>query len=389
MLAIAITMMTLGQILFAVPQLVAKYSESKAYLPLALFLLANGVIALGPIIFSALPEFYDLYIALIFSAFLALAPLLWLYVEAITSTRTWCWHRKHLIDIMPIVLGVITTSLLISLSAEQMAMIFAKDSDIEQGYLLVVVLFMFSSMLVWLLQSAYYLQRIIRRLLNYRIKLKQHFANHEQRDLAWLSWVLFIVVMIWCLAFSGLMLILLRDIDLFSYWFGALLLLILVWTMAYWGLRQKPGFTEQYLTQTLSTGDSELITTVEHKKYQRSALAQEQAQRIAEKLTASMVQEKLYLDANISLYKLAKHLTISANYISQTLNQSLGYSFFDFINHWRVEEAKTLLVTSSASVLDISLQVGFNARSSFYKVFKKQTGMTPSEYRKSHTHSAI
>lgn len=389
MLAIAITMMTLGQILFAVPQLVAKYSESKAYLPLALFLLANGVIALGPIIFSALPEFYDLYIALIFPAFLALAPLLWLYVEAITSTRTWCWHRKHLIDIMPIVLGVITTSLLICLSAEQMAMIFAKDSDIEQGYLLVVVLFMFSSMLVWLLQSAYYLQRIIRRLLNYRIKLKQHFANHEQRDLAWLSWVLFIVVMIWCLAFSGLMLTLLRDIDLFSYWFGALLLLILVWTMAYWGLRQKPGFTEQYLTQTLSTGDSELITTVEHKKYQRSALAQEQAQRIAEKLTASMVQEKLYLDANISLHKLAKHLTISANYISQTLNQSLGYSFFDFINHWRVEEAKILLVTSSASVLDISLQVGFNARSSFYKVFKKQTGMTPSEYRKSHTHSAI
>ena len=389
MLAIAITMMTLGQILFSFPQLLAKYSESKAYLPLALFLLANGVIALGPIIFSALPEFYDLYIALIFPAFLALAPLLWLYVEAITSMRAWCWHRKHLIDIMPIVLGVITACLLISLSAEQMAMIFAKDSDIEQGYLLVVVLFMFSSMLVWLLQSAYYLQRIIRRLLNYRIKLKQHFANHEQRDLAWLSWVLFIVVMIWCLAFSGLMLTLLRDIDLFSYWFGALLLLILVWTMAYWGLRQKPGFTEQYLTQTLPTGDSELITTVEHKKYQRSALAQEQAQRIAEKLTASMVQEKLYLDANISLHKLAKHLTISANYISQTLNQSLGYSFFDFINHWRVEEAKTLLVTSSASVLDISLQVGFNARSSFYKVFKKQTGMTPSEYRKSHTHSAI
>jgi AraC-like DNA-binding protein len=84
----------------------------------------------------------------------------------------------------------------------------------------------------------------------------------------------------------------------------------------------------------------------------------------------------------LSLQKFASHVTISPNYISQTLNETLSVNFFDFVNKWRIEAAKPQIITNKNTVLDVALAVGFNARSSFYKAFKQETGQTPSEYRK-------
>ena len=70
------------------------------------------------------------------------------------------------------------------------------------------------------------------------------------------------------------------------------------------------------------------------------------------------------------------------NYISQTLNETLSINFFDFVNQWRIEAAKPKIIANQDTVLNIALEVGFNARPSFYKAFKQETGITPSEFRK-------
>lgn len=72
------------------------------------------------------------------------------------------------------------------------------------------------------------------------------------------------------------------------------------------------------------------------------------------------------------------------NYLSQTLNETLGVSFFGFVNQWRIEASKSELQTSADPVLKIALDVGFNACSSFYKAFKKEAGITPGEFRNKH-----
>jgi AraC-like DNA-binding protein len=59
-------------------------------------------------------------------------------------------------------------------------------------------------------------------------------------------------------------------------------------------------------------------------------------------------------------------------------------NFFDFVNKWRIETAKPKIIANEDTVLNIAFGVGFNARSSFYKVFKKETGKTPTEFRKSY-----
>jgi AraC-like DNA-binding protein len=380
----AITMITLGKIVFCLPQLLMRAVNIQTYFPLALFVIANGVFACGPAVFLLFPTWDTIYIAAIFPAWLTLGPALWLYVEGLTSDTPWRIQPKHTVQLIPLVLGLIVMGLILSLGQEMRHAIFRDGADIDAGFPLVVVVSMFLAMLLWAVQSGYYVIRIIIRLSMYRKQLKDLFASNEQRELGWLSWILFIITSTWILAFASLMSTFIQDNSLFGYRFGAILLLILVWTLAYWGLRQKPGFEGRYKSEVFDMPAPENVDSAESKKYERSALNIEQALRIADKVNKTMEQEQLHLDPNLSLHKLARHVAISPNYISQTLNETMKTNFFDFVNKWRIETAKPKIIANEDTVLNIAMDVGFNARSSFYKVFKKETGKTPTEFRRSH-----
>src|SRR3712207_3470842 len=121
-------------------------------------------------------------------------------------------------------------------------------------------------------------------------------------------------------------------------------------------------------------------------KYERSTLTPERAERYLKRLVELMESERPYVDGDLSLQKLAGRLSIPAQHLSQTLNGRLNRSFTDFVNAYRVEDAKRRLKDPSLkhySVLAIAEEVGFNSKSSFNAVFKKHTGMTPSEFRNS------
>ncbi len=380
----AITMITLGQIGFCLPQLFARALLIQTYFPLLIFFIANAVIALGPTVFLLFPAWNTVYIAAIFPAWLLLGPALWLYVEGLTSDSPWRIQSKHIIQIIPFALGLITSGLIISLPLELRQLIFSEGANIDSGFPLVVIVSMFLAMLLWALQSGYYVIRIFIRLSKYRQQLKDLFASNEQRELGWLSWVLIITISSWGFSFVNLMSTLLQDNALFGYRFGSTLLLILVWTLAYWGLRQKPGFEGRYKDDESDILAPESTDSERSKKYERSALSKDQSQRIADKINAAMAQQNLHLDPSLSLHKLARYVAISPNYISQTLNETMDTNFFDFVNKWRVETAKPKIIANEDTVLNIALDVGFNARSSFYKVFKKETGKTPTEFRLLH-----
>src|SRR5439155_27331821 len=88
---------------------------------------------------------------------------------------------------------------------------------------------------------------------------------------------------------------------------------------------------------------------------------------------------------DLSLPKLAAKLALPTHHLSQIINARLNQNFFDFINSYRVEEAKQMLLDPAKkhySLLVISEEVGFNSKSAFNTAFKKQTSLTPSEFRK-------
>jgi AraC-like DNA-binding protein len=123
--------------------------------------------------------------------------------------------------------------------------------------------------------------------------------------------------------------------------------------------------------------------TNEKPKYSGSILETEEKDRILNELLELMKKEKPYLSPAVSLSILADQLDISSKHLSQVINENLGRNFYDFINQYRVEEAKIKIQkNSNKTFLEILYDVGFNSKAVFNNSFKKHTGMTPREFKK-------
>jgi AraC-like DNA-binding protein len=106
---------------------------------------------------------------------------------------------------------------------------------------------------------------------------------------------------------------------------------------------------------------------------------------MAQRLREFMQTEKPWLNPDLNLEELAVALGQKPKVLSVVINETLGQNFFDFINHYRIDEAKRLLtnpVDKKTTVLEVLYHVGFNSKSSFNTLFKKYTGLTPTEFRK-------
>ena len=152
--------------------------------------------------------------------------------------------------------------------------------------------------------------------------------------------------------------------------------------MGYLGLRQPAIFTQAFVSQQTAIEES-VNQTVE--KYHRSGLDKETSLVFLNELASHMETNKPYLEGDLVLPQLARQLGISANYLSQVINEQLKVNFYDFINGYRVEDAKRLMKNTgqkNSNILNIALDSGFNSKSAFYTAFKKATSMTPTQYRK-------
>ncbi|OXG07037.1 helix-turn-helix protein [Flavobacterium araucananum] len=93
---------------------------------------------------------------------------------------------------------------------------------------------------------------------------------------------------------------------------------------------------------------------------------------------------QIYRDSTLNREKVAEQLGISAGYVSQLINVITGDNFANFINNYRVEAVKEMILDSefeNYSLLAIGLESGFTSKTTFYDAFKKATGMTPNSFR--------
>ncbi len=119
--------------------------------------------------------------------------------------------------------------------------------------------------------------------------------------------------------------------------------------------------------------------------YAKASLEETDIASIGARLKRAIVDEKMYQREDIKLAELASQLEITPHQLSEYLNTQAKKNFTSFINSYRIEEAKTLLLDPDKLVVEIAYQVGFNTRASFNRVFKDEEGITPTEYKKRHT----
>ncbi|WNJ18464.1 helix-turn-helix domain-containing protein [Pontibacter sp. G13] len=126
----------------------------------------------------------------------------------------------------------------------------------------------------------------------------------------------------------------------------------------------------------------------EKSKYEKSGLTEARAIAYLEQLEHLMQTEKPYLNASLSLGELATASGINKHHLTETLNRTLGKTFYQYINTYRVQTAQALIKSGSEeNLLQLAYAAGFNSKTSFNAYFKKIVGVSPSQYRKTHAPS--
>lgn len=379
-LEFASDMFLMGMSTICAIQLLQLREDRAVYLPLALFFVAQVLATLPTllehVVTSPEPNLsVQLATALSLPVLTTMAPLFWLYVRMLTAETRNLQLRKALWHLPPICLALLASTAYLLLPSETIAAL-DRGETVESAVLTWTTLLANTANVVLYLQVLVYLVWSLRILYVYNSRLKDLFASTESRELRWIWWILLAGTVYWVSNIAHLL-----GLPIASGLPPALSLIssfadvALIGVVVIWGMRQRPGLS---VPETESLAQSQSTAP----KYSRSALTEADMERIASKIRAAMHQDHLYNDPNLSLWDLANHIGVSTNYVSQTLNFAVQRKFFDYVNSFRIRRAVKALVGSDATILSIAFEVGFNSRSSFYRAFRQELGMTPLDLRR-------
>lgn len=294
--------------------------------------------------------------------FLLYGPLLYLYAQGVMF-RDFRLSGKNLLHLIPYLLLTIS---LISLrrythiTAEELIM-----NDLPWQYYPVSALLY--------VHFFVYLGLTYRSLWQYRQIIKNKFSQIDQINLDWLSFTLNTFGLLTIISLIHNFIALAKNRSVFM----ATLVLLLIFVFY---------FVNKVILKALK--QPEIFAGVsqnETSKYLGSTLTPDQGEEIKTQLLVLFRTEKPYLDPQVSLADLSEKLGASTKHLSQVINQSFDKSFFDFINSYRIREVQKILKNSrddKLTVLEAMFEAGFNSKSSFNTAFKKETGQTPSEFRR-------
>jgi AraC-like DNA-binding protein len=244
-----------------------------------------------------------------------------------------------------------------------------------------------------IIQGVIYCSLSIKYIREYHKKVKENFSNIEARTLYWLQTILTIVLVI--LILGPLASSVLHN-QFSQYIFNVLYITIgsSIYITSFYMLTQNSLFVENYFTDYPIVGNidpkqdsndqSEVLIEEEVLNLSNFQLDHDYSMSIIQKLETTMRQENLYLYHDLSLNTVAQKIKIPRHHISHVLNKMLNTNFFDYINKYRVDEAKRKIEDESLSnytLIALGLEAGFNSKASFYRNFRKYENMTPLEYK--------
>ena len=213
-------------------------------------------------------------------------------------------------------------------------------------------------------------------LLGYSVYTLIHFKRHYQQDDEMKNWLVLITSCFIVFAVNWPLYYLLYAVGILSmkadYGIGFSMIFFIGMT-TYFGFFHSSVFEGKALKKVFPI-----------LKYKNSGLSKQVMNDFKVRLQDEMEKNALYLDSELRLKDLASRLSISRHHASQIINESFGVSFYEYVNQFRIQEAKKLLEdmdSNDLNITDIAFKSGFNNRVSFYNTFRKHFGVTPSEYR--------
>lgn len=226
---------------------------------------------------------------------------------------------------------------------------------------------------IMILQGNVYLILSLLLLQRHSRTIKDSFSSIDKINLTWLRNLTIGSAGIWLLVFivNILPVIGLTLTDEADH-FIAPATAVFIYVMGYLSLRQREIHSEE-------------VHFIRAPKYQRSGLSPEQSENYLRRLQQFMDSKKIYTKNDLTLNELAECVAVPAHHLSQIINDRLQQNFYDFVNNYRVAEAKRRLLDPAYrhfTILAIAYDVGFSSKSVFNAAFKKHANMTPSQFKK-------
>jgi AraC-like DNA-binding protein len=310
---------------------------------------------------------------------LLFGPLLYLYAESILY-RDFKMLPGKWIHFLPFVLLFAFTEGVYMLQSQQ-----TRLSLIENMVQRKIPIYVYWASAIIFLQYFLYIAASLRLIRRYRKIAGDRFSDQNRHNISWLSSTIIFFTLCMVLAvlngFIGLT-------PLAQYYYLLLTLIVLgififIIRVLLKALRKPEIFA--LLEEDQNSQRSEISKS--RSRYQGSTLKDEDKKRILDQIVDYMKNKKPYLEPELTLEQLAADLSLKPKILSQMINESLNQNFFDFINRYRIEDARKLLTNPAdkkITVLEVLYEVGFNSKSSFNTLFKKHTGLTPSEFKRKH-----
>lgn len=292
----------------------------------------------------------------ILTSVLLISPLMWLYIKKLISYED---KTKDFIHFLP---SIIVSSLTLILVLG----FFLTKNQIFISALTGMVFI--ALILVFLSQNIYYIYKSIKGYLKHKEKIEEIYSYSEEVDVSWVrvlivGYVTFIAAIIISNYFDG---------PISNIFFNLIILTYIIY-IGHNAMKQNSISISEFKN---AINDNE-----ENKDKQFTEAQIKVFEKIKEDLLEVMKNEKPYLDHNLNIFTLAKNLNTNSKYLSQVINQEFNKSFVHFINEYRIEEAKQILLANNNYTIEAQSQmVGFKSKSSFNIAFKRHTGLTPSLY---------
>jgi AraC-like DNA-binding protein len=369
----------------------------RANLFLAAFLLALSILIVDG--FMNVTNYYSQYphmIGTIWPVCYLVGPFFYFYVRELSSSKRVIFSSKQFLHFL---IAILSTFFLI-LFYQIKTGVNAPSLITPLGKIPLPILYVLPLLVGF--QKIVYFVLSFQLIRNYSSRIKQSFSSLEMISLSWLRtlllcfYIFLFLSYVFCLTISDHL-----GINREASYFFYLGLGVFTYVMAFKALFRPEIFsrieathqvelvrTEPIIVPAVTAPESDKSKehpgTISKEKYQRTWLTDERSAGIARQLLQLMEKMKFYIEPELTLPELADRLGVSPNDLSQVINREMKKNFFDFVNEYRVQEAKRLLSSpkySHLSILGIALDAGFNSKSAFYTAFGKYAGMKPAEYR--------
>ncbi|MGR5143070.1 helix-turn-helix domain-containing protein [Photobacterium sp. DNB23_23_1] len=318
---------------------------------------------------------------------LTLGPFIALYAESLTQSN-YALTKKSLYHFFPFLLFFVT------------GIFFSHFSFFDTTESVLYDAFQVAYSVTFLLSIAGYSIWLPRLLKKHRNRVLDYYAHDKNHiSLIWISWVVYSGFVFFAVAHIPILLDALHFIPSNSpfvedsYIARNIGFVIFLCILSFFGIKQTQVFTET----PSNKGETAVENTVEEPdireepndlvktKSRAPIIHDEQLQKYLEILEDYVKAKKPYLDSELTLGSLAEMLNIPKHHLTETLNRKLEKNFYSYINEYRLEDLKNLLLdhqNASQSILTLAYQAGFNSKTTFNNFFKKSTRMTPSQFRK-------